>query len=150
MLNLRTTLKSSRPHAGLVRVILLALTVTLLAVSCGSTKVVTANKTMVYRDAIYNVSSVDVFKRSTEATGADGASVNLDDISKGAFRTLVDEHGKLSVRQVFQLDDVEVVYQAMQVDSWSDYSRMNKRFDNAAEDLQKFLADKKKTQLKLK
>lgn len=149
-MNLSTIFNNHRPHASLIRAVLLALTVTLLAVSCGSTKVVTANKTMVYRDAIYNVSSVDVFKRSTEATGADGGSVNLDDISKSGFRTLVDEHGKLSVRQAFQLDEVEVVYQAMQVDSWSDYSRMSKRFDNAAEDLQKFLADKKKTQLKLK
>jgi hypothetical protein len=36
------------------------------------------------------------------------------------------------------------------VDSYNDYSRLNSRYDKAMKDLTKFMADKKKTQLKLK
>jgi len=133
------------------RILILALITSLLVASCGSTKVYTADKTVVYRDAIYNVSNVSVFTRKAEVVISDDNMINLSNTDKSGFNDLLDQHdGEVFVRQTFLMDDEAMVYQALNVDSWSDYNRMNKKFEGAAEDLQKFLADKKKTQLKLK
>ena len=133
-----------------VTAVFMALIIALLVTSCGSTKVYTADKTLVYRDSIYNVSNTRVFSRKSEAVLPGNETINLATANKDSFEALVDEHGDIRVQQVFLFDDTEVIYQAMQVDSWKDYTRMEKSFDGAAKDLQKFLADKKKTQLKLK
>ncbi len=127
--------------------ILVALTIA----SCGSTKVYTADKTVVYRDSIYNVSNVQVLKRKSEGVISDDQTIDLSGTEKRGFNDLLDQNGgEIFVRQAFMLDDQELVYQAQRVDSWSDYNRMVKKFEGAAKDMQKFLADAKKTQLKLK
>jgi hypothetical protein len=118
--------------------------------ACGSTKVYTADKTVVYRDAIYNVSHVKVFKPTNEAVLADKSTVELRGMDKKGFNALLDKEKSVFVRQAFMLDQDELVYQATNVDSWNDFNKMNKRFNSASSDLTKFLADKKKTQLKLK
>lgn len=131
--------------------ILLAIVVAATVAACGSTKVYTADKTVVYRDAIYNVANVSVFTRKSEAVISEDNMINLSNTDKSGFSDLLDQHdGEVFVRQTFMMDDDAMVYQAQNVDSWSDYNRMNKKFEGAAEDIQKFLADKKKTQLKLK
>jgi hypothetical protein len=43
-----------------------------------------------------------------------------------------------------------MVYQRKKISKYSEYSSMLKRFERANSDINKFLADKKKTQLKLK
>lgn len=118
--------------------------------ACGSTKVYTADKTMVYKDAIYNVSNVRIFKPTNQAILADKSTVELRGMDKREFNALLDKEKSVFVRQGFMLDQDELVYQATNVDSWSDFNKMNKRFNSANSDLTKFLADKKKTQLKLK
>lgn len=137
--------------ARVVSTWLLAVSIALVVTACGGTKVMTASKTVVYRDAIYNVSDVQVFTRKTEGVVSEDQLIDLEGTEKSAFNQLLEQHdGELFVRQAFMLDQQELVYQARSVDSWSDFSRMTKQFDNAAKDMTKFLADGKKTQLKLK
>jgi hypothetical protein len=119
-------------------------------VGCGSTKVYTADKTVVYKDSVYNVSNVKVFTVKNEAVLADKSTVDLKGMDKKGFNTLLDKEKSVFVSQGFMLDQDELVYQAGNVDSWSDLNKMNKRFSSAHNDLTKFLGDKKKTQLKLK
>lgn len=119
-------------------------------VGCGGTKVYTADKTIVYRDIVYNVSNVRIFAPKSEAVLADGATVNLKDMDREGFEQLLaDNNSPVFVRQSFMLDSDEMVYQATTVTGWKDFNSMNKRFSKALKKLTKFLADKKKTQLKL-
>ncbi len=119
-------------------------------VGCGSTKVYTADKTVVYKDSVYNVSNVKVFTVKNEAVLADKSTVDLKGMDKKGFNALLDKEKSVFVSQGFMLDQDELVYQAKTVDSWSDLNKMNNRFSSAHKDLTKFLGDKKKTQLKLK
>ena len=141
-------------RSGLVRFTktsLLAVVIAMLATACGGTKVYTADKTVVYNDAIYNVSNVQVLTRKTEGVVTDNEVLDLSDTEKRAFNDLLEQHGgEVFVRQVFMLDEQELVYRAQNVDSWSDFNRMVKKFDDAGKDMQKFLGDGKDTQLKLK
>ena len=43
-----------------------------------------------------------------------------------------------------------MVYQRIRVSKYSEYSNMIKKFERAQRDVTRFMADKKKTQLKLK
>ena len=54
------------------------------------------------------------------------------------------------VRMAFDFDGKEMLYRASSVDSWSDYSKMKKSFDNAGKQITSLMANKKKMQLKLK
>jgi hypothetical protein len=119
-------------------------------VGCGSTKVYTADKTVVYKDSVYNVSNVKIFTVKNEAVLADKSTVDLKGMDKKGFNALLDKEKPVFVSQGFMLDQDELVYQASNVKSWSDLNKMNKRFSSAHKDLTKFLGDKKKTQLKLK
>lgn len=123
---------------------------TLSLAGCGGTEVYTADKTMVYRDSIYNVSNVRVFTARNEAVIGDQQTVDLKGYDKSQFNALLAQNPSVFVRQVFMLDDIEMVYQAQSVASWKDYDRMNNRFEGATKDLTRFLADKNDTQLKLK
>lgn len=134
-------------YLGLAGMLMLAVGLS----GCGSTKVYTADKTVVYKDNVYNVSNVKIFSPSNEAVLADKSTVNLKGMEKKAFeKLLADNSNSVFVRQSFMLDDDEMAYQAGTVAKWSDFDKMNKRFSSAQKDLTKFLADKKKTQLKLK
>lgn len=134
-------------YLSLVGILLLAVSLS----GCGSTKVYTADKTVVHKDNVYNVSNVKIFSPRNEAVLADKSTVNLKGMDKKAFETLLAENSNsVFVRQSFMLDADEMVYQAGNVSKWSDFDKMNKRFSSAQKDLTKFLADKKKTQLKLK
>jgi len=134
-------------YLGLAGMLMLAVGLS----GCGSTKVYTADKTVVYKDNVYNVSNVKIFSPSNEAVLADESTVNLKGMEKKAFEKLLADNGNsVFVRQSFMLDDDEMVYQAGTVAKWSDFDKMNKRFSSAQKDLTKFLGDKKKTQLKLK
>ena len=152
-MNMNSVVRNTLQNASLVRwmitIGLVAVVATL--VGCGSTKVYTADKTVVYKDNVYNVSQVKVFSPKNEAILADKSTVNLKGMEKKAFEKLLeDNENSVFVRQTFMLDSDELVYQATSVTKWNDLSKMNKRFSSAQSDLTKFLGDKKKTQLKLK
>ena len=117
---------------------------------CGSTKVYTADKTIVYGDNIYNVSNVKVFSSKTEAVLSETETVNLRNADKKRINELLAANNPMLVRQVISLDDQELVYQARRIKSWSEFNSMNKQFSSANSTVTKFLANKKKTQLKLK
>lgn len=120
--------------------------------ACGraNVKVYNTDKTVVYGDNLYNVSNIKVFSPSTEAVISATKSTSLKGVDKKQFNEMLKQHKSILVRQVIKLDDQELVYQARQVDSWSKFDKMNKQFSSATSSLQKFLADKKQTQLKLK
>jgi len=115
-----------------------------------STKVYTIDKTVVYRDQIFNVSNIKVFSADTQAVVSATETIPLKGMDKKQFNNLLQKHNPLMVRQSFQIDDKVMVYQAQNVTSWSAYEKMNKQFQSAGSRLTKFLADKKATQLKLK
>jgi hypothetical protein len=118
--------------------------------ACGSTKVYTADKTIVYRDSVYNVSNVRIFTRKNSGTLLDKSVVDLMNVEKEGFEALLLQSPTIFVRQLYLLDEDEMVYQETLVSSWDEFKSMNKRFKSASKKLNKFLADSKKTQLKLK
>jgi hypothetical protein len=122
----------------------------LLLVGCGSTKVYTADKTVVYQESVYNVSNVKVFTRRSSGQLADQSMVNLANVDEAGFMELLVRSPSIRVRQGFMLDEIEMLYQQGTVSSWKEFKKLNKRFNSASKDLNKFLADSKKTQLRLK
>lgn len=132
-----------------------ALTTTLVLLiatlaACGGTKVYTIDKTMTYRDALYNMSSVATIKPREEASLANGEVVSLRGKEKGELQSFFKENPDVMVSMIVDLDDQEMVYLRSRVKNYSEYSRMSKRFEGAFKDINKFMADKKDTQLKLK
>lgn len=121
----------------------------MLLAGCGSTKVYNAQKTLVYRGTIYNVTNVMQFSSRVEAVISETETIDLQGYNKKAIQSLLKQHKEVFVRQSLNLDEQEVIYQAQNVDSWSDYNKMAKKFASAVKDLQKFLGDPKKTQLEL-
>ncbi len=81
---------------------------------------------------------------------SDDSTVNLKGVDRKGFENYAGQQGSVFVRMIFKLDDQEMVYRAQQVDSWSDFKRMNKAFDGAGEDIADLLAHKKKTQVELR
>ena len=128
--------------------VLLILMLTLSA--CGGTKVYSADKTVVYRDSVYNVSNVKVFTSRVEGVISGSETMDLKNADKKKINGLLEENDEIFVRQVISMDEQEVIYQAKRIDSWSDFSKMQKQFDSANKDLTKFLGDKKDTQLQLR
>jgi hypothetical protein len=123
----------------------------LVQISCmHSTKVYNTDKTIVYRDSIYNVSNVKVFTARTDGVVSNTQTIPLKGMDKKQFNEILKEHNPILVRQAILVDDTEIVYQAKNVDSWSQFNKMNNQFTKSAKSVQKFLADKKATQLKLK
>jgi len=117
--------------------------------ACGSTKVYTADKTIVYNGAIFNVSNVQRISSRSEAELPNGQTVNLRGMDRKGIEALLDEHGSMVVTNVVEMDTQEMVYQRAKVEKYSQYSKMAKNFDSAQKNITKFVADKKKTQLKL-
>ncbi|MBT8057464.1 MAG: hypothetical protein KJO72_11070 [Gammaproteobacteria bacterium] len=121
-----------------------------LLVGCGGTKVYNIDKTMTYRDTLYNVSSVSTFKPREEARLADGEVVSLRGKEKKALQAFFKENPGVMVSMIVDLDTQELVYLRSRANNYSEYSRMKNRFDGAVKDITKFMGNKKSTQLKLK
>ena len=132
-----------------VAIFLLAISVLSLA-GCGSTKVYTADKTIVYNGNLYNMSNVQRIGSRADGYLPGDRVVNMRQLDKKGVEALFKEHKEFTVATIVEMDDKEMVYQRGRVDRYSDYSKMSKKFDNALKDINKFMADKKKTQLKLK
>ena len=133
-------------HAGTVA---LALCLALMA-ACGSTKVYTADKTVIYRDSIYNISNVQRITSKKTAVTPGGQEVNLANMDTKALKEFFKENPGSTVSMYMQMDEQQLTYVRTKVDSYNDYSRLASRYDKALKDLTKFMGNKKKTQLKLK
>ena len=119
----------------------------ILAGCGGSTKVYNSNKTIAFRDNIYNVTDVGVYSTKAEAIISDHETINLRKADKKKINALLEQHGSIFVRQTIALDDLVIVYQAKKIESWSEYRKFAKQFKSASEDLQEFLADASEPQL---
>ena len=117
---------------------------------CGSTKVYTADKTLVYKNSLYNLSNVQRLGSRVEGTLPNGDKVNLERMDKKGINKLLDEHSSIVVTTYIEMDDKDMVYQNSRVKSYSDFSNMTKRLDKAMGNIQNFMKNKKSTQLKLK
>jgi hypothetical protein len=117
---------------------------------CGSTKVYTNDKTIVYRGDLYNLSNVQRLGSRVEGTLPNGDKVNLKQADKKAINKLLDEHSSLMVAAYVEMDEKDMVYRNSRVEKYSDYSKIIKSMDGAMGEIQKFMANKKSTQLKLK
>ena len=128
---------------------LLAVAMIALA-GCVSTKVYTADKTIVYNGSIYNMANVQQISGRIEGQLPDGSTVNMKTLDKKGVEALLKENKEVVVSTVVGMDEQEMVYQRARVKKYSDYTKMVSRFDGAMSDISRFMADKKKTQLKLK
>ena len=121
-----------------------------LATGCGGTKVYNNNKTVVYRDSIFNITDVVQINSTIEGRLSDDSTVNLSRVERKQFENYLEQGGSVFVRMVINLDDQELVYAAQSVDSWRDYNRLLDRFERAGEDIADLLKDKKDTQIELR
>ncbi len=128
----------------------LALVAMLFLAGCGSTKVYTANKTIVYGGDLYNMTTVQRIGSRVDGTPADGEMINMRTLDKKEVEALLKEHSSLVVSAIIEMDSQEMVYRHGRITKYSQYSSMMKSFDRALNDINKFMANKKSTQLKLK
>ncbi len=117
---------------------------------CGSTKVYTADKTIVYKDNIYNLGNVQRIGSRIDGQLADGTTVKMTNLDKKGVEGVLKDNGEVTVSMVVEMDAQEMVYLQTRVSKYSDYNKMKSRFDSALKDITNFMGDKKKTQLKLK
>lgn len=135
-------------RAGFLRITLVALAALVLA-ACGSTKIITADKSIVYRGNIYSLANVATVSSRLEATTPAGEVVDVLRYDKRAFSELLDTHKSLDLRSVIVLDERDVVYEQQRIDRYRDFDRLQGEIESTMKDIQKFMADPKKTQLKL-
>jgi hypothetical protein len=139
-------------HLSLIkRLGVFLLLISMLSLSgCGSTKVYNASKTVVYNGSTYNLSNVQRIGSRVEGTLPSGDTVQLERIDKKGFNALLDDNKFIQVTTFMELDDKEFVYRNKQVKSYSDFSKMLKSQESGMNSINKFMANKKSTQLKLK
>jgi len=122
----------------------------LFLAGCGSTKVYTADKTIIYNGSLYNLNNVQRIGSRIDGNLPDGSTVSMKNLDKKSVQALFKQHSEIMVSTIVEMDDEEMIYQRIRVKNVSDYNKMVKRLDGALNDISKFMADKKKTQLKLK
>ena len=142
----------SKPQRRFGRMLVLTISILtmLLLAGCGSTKVYNNDKTVVYNDAIYNLSKVKQINSKISGKLSDDNTVDLRGVTKKQFGAYLEEYSKVYVRMAFDLDGQEMLYRASSVDRWSDFQKMEKNFKSAGKQITSLLADKKKMQLKLR
>ena len=121
----------------------------LLLTACGGTKVYNNDKTVVYRDAVYNISKVKQINPKITGKLEDDSSVKLNGADRKQIEAYLDQ-GPMYVRMAFLLDEQEMLYRASSVTKWSEYNKMLKSFESANKQITSLMGDKKKMQLKLK
>lgn len=117
---------------------------------CGSTKVYTAQKSVVYNGNIYNLGNTQRVGSRIDGLQSDGETVNMRGMDRKGVEALLDANDSLMVSAVVEFDQTEMVYQRIRITKYSEYSKLVKRFDRALNDISKFMGNKKSTQLKLK
>jgi hypothetical protein len=137
------------PSVTRLLVVLLAFC-TLTIAGCGSTKVYTADKTVLYNDDLFNMSGVQQISSRVEGTLPDGTVENMKGMDKKAVNALLDQSSPIMVSMVVQMDQSEMIYRRQKITKYSEYSSMKKKFDKAMSSINKFMASGSSTQLKLK
>jgi hypothetical protein len=138
----------SIPAVRIVWSLLLSVCILVVA-GCGSTKVYNAQKTVVYRGSIYNVSNVMVYSSRIEGVVSEDETLDLKGLDKKAIQRILAAHPSILVRQIITMDEQEILYQARLVNSWSDFRKISKQFERANRDLQEFIGDPAESQLEL-
>lgn len=133
----------------LVVLVLVSLTLLLGVSGCGSTKVTTAQKSITYKDRIYNISIVREVRGVREAILPDGETVDLTTLGDRARRDLFDEHDEFRVRMKVMFDENELVYFNRSVRNRRDLDELDRRFDQAMEQIRRFMANRRQMQLDL-
>lgn len=114
------------------------------------TKVYTADKTMTYRGDLYNMSNVQRISPVVEGKLPNGETVDMKAMDRKEVEDLLDANSPIMVSMYVEMDDQRMVYRRSSVDRYSDYSKMSKSLESAMGKINKFMANKKSTQLKLK
>jgi len=135
-------------HAKRLMVFLLAVLVLSLA-GCGSTKVYTAQKTVTYKGALYNMGNVQRVAPRIEGQLPNGDVKNMASMDKKAVEALLDDNSPLMVSMIVEMDSQEMVYERRSISKYSEFSSMKNSFEKAMSRINKFMANKKSTQLKL-
>lgn len=148
----RSNAAASQPGSHWARLLATALisAALLTLAGCGSTKVYTADKTIVYNGALYNMGTVQRVSSRIDGQLPDGGSVDMRTLDKKGVEALLKESGPVMVSAIVEMDSQEMLYQRVRVEKYSEYNKLVGRFEDAIEDINDFMGDKKKTQLKLK
>lgn len=150
-MNKAITLQSQAACLHLRRLTVFLLVVCVLSLAgCGSTKVYTADKTMTYRGDLYNMSNVQRISPKIEGQLPNGDTVNMKGMDKGDIQDLLDESSPVMVSMIVEMDSQQMVYRRSSVEKYSEFSSMQSSFERAMGRINKFMANKKSTQLKLK
>jgi hypothetical protein len=75
---------------------------------------------------------------------------NMRGMDKRDVEDLLDGNSPIIVSMIIEMDSQELVYERRSVTKYSEFSSMKKNFDRAMSKINKFMANKKSTQLKLK
>ena len=129
--------------------VVLVLAVVVMA-GYGSTKAYSADKTVVYKASMYNISNVTHFTSRVEAITTDGETVDLTNYDKTRFGAFLEEQGTVLIQSVILMDDQTMVYQSATPKKYSEFDKMRKNLASAMSQIAKFMKKKKATQLKLK
>jgi len=140
--------RSAVTHAKRLAVFLLAVCVLSLA-GCGSTKVYTAQKTITYKGSLYNMGNVQRVSPRVDGQLPNGDVRNMGGMDRKAVEALLDEGSPIMVSMVVEMDSQEMVYERRSISKYSEYSSMFKNFEKTIGKINKFMANKKSTQLKL-
>lgn len=124
--------------------------VSVLLSACGGTKVYGVNKTVIFKEDMYNITNVQKVSQVTEARLPDNSVLDLTGAERKRVESLLTQHGSMFVQMTFMFDAEKMPYRANRVSTWRDYSRMQKSFKDASKDIAKLMKDKKKTQVVLR
>ena len=145
------SLKSQIALMNAKRLAICLLAVCMLSLAgCGSTKVYTVQKTITYKGDLYNMATVQRVSPVVEGKLPNGDLVNMRGMDKRDVEDLLDGNSPIIVSMIIEMDSQELVYERRSVTKYSEFSSMTKNFDRAMSKINKFMANKKSTQLKLK
>ena len=145
-----TSSSKAKHRFGRTLVLAASIMTMLLLIGCGGTKVYKNDKTVVYNGAIYNLSNVAQINTKISGKLSDSKTIDLKGADRKQIEAYLKEYNPIYVRMVFDFDDREMLYRASSVETWSDYSRMQKSFESASKQITSLMGNKKKMQLKLK
>ena len=119
--------------------------------ACGGTKVYEVNKTVVYDGTLYNITDVKQVRSHVEAV-VDGreAPLDLKNADRRAFNGHLEQYGALPVRMYFSFDEEEMLYRSATVDSWRQFSSMQRDFESAQDRVMDLMKSRKSTQIELR
>jgi hypothetical protein len=143
------TLFSQTSSARRTSGVLMLITILGLTTACGSAKVYTPRKSLEFGGSIYNVSDVRQISTRLEAVTSTDEVISLDSYDGKQFDALLLEKGSMTVRSLIALDDNVIVYQQQRVERKRDFNRLQDAIKDAYKKLTRFMADARKTQLKL-